>query len=72
MVSETCVIKNPTGLHLRPAGFLCKESMKFKSSIHFQYKTAAKASFSSTPSHVNVISSPDFTQAPRILRILLS
>ena len=39
MVSETCVIKNPTGLHLRPAGFLCKESMKFKSSIHFQYKT---------------------------------
>ena len=26
-------IKNPTGLHLRPAGILCKEAMKFKSLI---------------------------------------
>ena len=31
MVSQNVVIKNPTGLHLRPAGILCKEAMKFKS-----------------------------------------
>ena len=33
MVSQKVVIKNPTGLHLRPAGILCKEAMKFKSLI---------------------------------------
>ena len=26
MVSATTVIKNPSGLHLRPAGILCKEA----------------------------------------------
>ena len=31
MVSQKVVIKNPTGLHLRPAGILCKEAMQFKS-----------------------------------------
>ena len=31
MVSQKVIIKNPTGLHLRPAGILCKEAMKFKS-----------------------------------------
>ena len=30
MVNRKVVIKNPTGLHLRPAGILCKEAMKFK------------------------------------------
>ena len=29
---------NPTGLHLRPAGNLCKEAMKFKSLITFEYR----------------------------------
>ena len=29
MVSQKVVIKNPTGLHLRPAGILCKEAMQF-------------------------------------------
>ncbi len=28
---------NPTGLHLRPAGNLCKEAMKYKSKITFDY-----------------------------------
>lgn len=37
MVSQKVVIKNPTGLHLRPAGILCKEAMKFKSQISFSY-----------------------------------
>ncbi len=29
---------NPTGLHLRPAGNLCKEAMKFKSKVTFEYR----------------------------------
>ena len=38
MVSKKVVIKNPTGLHLRPAGILCKEAMQFKSLITFNFK----------------------------------
>ncbi len=38
MVSRRVVIKNPTGLHLRPAGILCKEAMKFKSLITFSFR----------------------------------
>ncbi len=38
MVSQKVTIKNPTGLHLRPAGILCKEAVKFKSLITFNVK----------------------------------
>ena len=38
MVSQKVRIKNPTGLHLRPAGILCKEAMQFQSLITFQYR----------------------------------
>ncbi|MFV0465934.1 MAG: HPr family phosphocarrier protein [Lachnospiraceae bacterium] len=38
MVSQKVKIKNPTGLHLRPAGILCKEAMNFKALITFKYK----------------------------------
>jgi len=38
MVSQKVIIKNPTGLHLRPAGILCKEAMKFKSLITFTFR----------------------------------
>ena len=38
MLSQKVVIKNPTGLHLRPAGILCKEAMKFKSQVSFRYR----------------------------------
>ena len=38
MVSKRVVIKNPTGLHLRPAGILCKEAMKYKSLITFSFR----------------------------------
>ena len=38
MVSQKVVIKNPTGLHLRPAGILCKTAMQYKSSITFTYR----------------------------------
>lgn len=37
MVSQKVTIKNPTGLHLRPAGILCKEAMQFKSLITFNF-----------------------------------
>ena len=44
MVSQKVTIKNPTGLHLRPAGILCKEAMQFKSLITFSFKeTTANA-----------------------------
>lgn len=38
MVSQKIKIKNPTGLHLRPAGILCREAMNFQSLITFQYR----------------------------------
>ncbi len=38
MVSQKVTIKNPTGLHLRPAGVLCKEAMQFKSLITFTFR----------------------------------
>lgn len=44
MVQAKTVVKNPSGLHLRPAGILCKEAMLFKSSITFQVRnTTANA-----------------------------
>ena len=38
MVNQRVTIKNPTGLHLRPAGILCKEAMQFKSLITFEFE----------------------------------
>lgn len=38
MVSQKVTIKNPTGLHLRPAGILCKEAVKYQSLITFNFK----------------------------------
>ena len=35
MVTKLVKIVNPTGLHVRPAGILCREAMKFKSKITF-------------------------------------
>ena len=37
MVSQKVVVKNPTGLHLRPAGILCKEAMQFKCHVTFEF-----------------------------------
>ena len=37
MVSKKVVVKNPTGLHLRPAGILCNEAVKYKSKVYFRY-----------------------------------
>jgi len=38
VLSRAIKIMNPTGLHLRPAGNLCKEAMKYKSKITFEYR----------------------------------
>ena len=44
MVSQSVVVKNPTGLHLRPAGNLCKEAIQYKSLITFSFRdTVANA-----------------------------
>lgn len=37
MVTKKVKIINPTGLHLRPAGILCEEAMKYKSLVTFKY-----------------------------------
>ena len=37
MITQKVIIKNPTGLHLRPAGNLCKVAMNYKSHITFMY-----------------------------------
>lgn len=38
MLSQAIKIMNPTGLHLRPAGNLCNEAMKYKSKVTFEYR----------------------------------
>lgn len=44
MVTQKTTIKNPTGLHLRPAGLFCKTAVQYKSKITFRYKdTTANA-----------------------------
>lgn len=44
MVSQKATIKNPTGLHLRPAGLFCKTAVQFQCKITFRYKdTTANA-----------------------------
>lgn len=37
MVNQKVKIKNPTGLHLRPAGVLCKSAIEYASVITFKY-----------------------------------
>ena len=39
MVNGKVRIKNPTGLHLRPAGLFCKTAMQFDSKITIHKKT---------------------------------
>ena len=37
MVCQKVKIKNPAGLHLRPAGELCKTAIQFKSKVTFAF-----------------------------------
>ncbi len=44
MVKAKAVIRNLTGLHLRPAGVLCNKALLFRSKIHFSTgRTTANA-----------------------------
>ncbi len=38
MLKKKLIINNTTGLHLRPAGFLCKEAIEFESNIIFEVR----------------------------------
>lgn len=38
MVQAEVVLCNPLGLHLRPAGRLCTEALKYKSTVTFRYQ----------------------------------
>lgn len=38
MVSQTVEIKNASGLHLRPAGFLCKYATQFDCKVHIYFQ----------------------------------
>ena len=38
MVSKEVTVVNPTGLHLRHAGYLSKTALRFKSDITIEYK----------------------------------
>ncbi len=37
MIKKKFEIKNPTGLHIRPAGLLCEEAMNHKAHVTFFY-----------------------------------
>ncbi len=41
MVEQVVRVKNPSGLHLRPAGILCNEAIKYKSLITFQRRSTS-------------------------------
>ncbi len=44
MISRKVTVQNISGLHLRPAGVLCKEAVKYQSEITFHFKnTTANA-----------------------------
>lgn len=44
MVSQRIIVKNPSGLHLRPAGNLCREALKYQSKVElFMDGTEANA-----------------------------
>lgn len=42
MVSEKVAIKNPTGLHLRPAGLFCRTAMQYGSKITVEKKQSPR------------------------------
>ena len=51
MVSEKVIIKNPTGLHLRPAGLFCKTAIQFGCRITIE-KTTRTGEFSANAKSV--------------------
>ena len=43
MLKQSIVVKNASGLHLRPAGNLCKEALKYESKISIIFGNTANA-----------------------------
>lgn len=52
MISQKVKIKNPSGLHVRPAGFLCDTAMNYKSNITF---VSSKGNVSNAKSFLSVL-----------------
>ncbi|MCR4998429.1 MAG: HPr family phosphocarrier protein [Lachnospiraceae bacterium] len=59
MVSQVVKIKNPTGLHLRPAGMFCQEAMRYKSHIVFRYRETSEANAKSVLSILGACIRPE-------------
>ncbi|MFI3171387.1 MAG: HPr family phosphocarrier protein [Eubacteriales bacterium] len=38
MIKKKIIVKNPAGLHLRPAGILCKKAIEFDSKVTFEIR----------------------------------
>lgn len=57
MVKKEVVIKNPTGLHLRPAGLFCKTAMRFASKITIERKNQEEAIHANAKSVLSVLGS---------------
>ena len=55
MVSRKVTIINTTGLHLRPAGILCKEAMQFRSNVYFRYGEDGKTCEANAKSVLSVL-----------------
>lgn len=57
MVREQVVIKNPTGLHLRPAGIFCKTAMQFECKITIERKNQNQEIHANAKSVLGVLGS---------------
>ena len=55
MVSDKVIIKNPTGLHLRPAGLFCKTAMQLGSKITFHKQARHEAVTANAKSVLSVL-----------------
>lgn len=55
MVREQVVIKNPTGLHLRPAGLFCKTAMQFECKITIESKNGGDELYANAKSVLSVL-----------------
>ena len=55
MLSEKVIIKNPTGLHLRPAGLFCKTAMQFECKILIEKKSRTKEVSANAKSVLSVL-----------------
>ena len=57
MVNGKVKIKNPTGLHLRPAGLFCKTAMQFDCKITVKKKTRYEDETANAKSVLSVLGS---------------